>query len=332
MLLPGHVSLLRQESHTPVKLETRGVTPHDGHLHVPGNQEFWESQFHHKAAIASKLRQAGNSELARTLDECHTTFTTGHCLSCGHAWKFANRCDNKLCPVCQPRLQRQRVREVSWWTERINQPKHVTLTLANTPDFTKSHVLEAKRMLTRLRRSAFARSWRGGFYSWEVTNEGKGWHLHVHLLVEAKWIDAPGLARAWQSASRGAGYIVKVRDARGKSYLHEVTKYVAKGSQVAAWTPADILAYTAAFDGIRTFGTFGALWKLRPDWRRYLLECRRPTTCPLCESDKIFFLTTEDQQAPRLLAAAHPGIMPNQTLDHELVLDDYQFPCLAGVR
>ena len=315
-----------------VQLETRGITSHVLHTHQVRNQEFWESRFDHKSAIAAKLREAGSFDLADSLDTCHTRYTVGHCLSCGHHWKFANRCDNKICPVCQPRIQRQRVKEVQWWTARIQQPKHVTLTLKNTQDFSKSHILEAKRMLTRLRRSTFARSWKGGFYSWEITNEGRGWHLHVHLLIDCKWIDAPGLAVAWNKATGGAGYIVKVRDARGQSYLHEVTKYVAKGAQVAAWSAIDVAAFAEAFEGLRTFGTFGVLWKQRPEWRRYLEACRRPAECPECSSERIIFSAEEDRQPASADPAEQPGIIPPSEDDPELELDDFHYPRYAGVR
>jgi len=162
----------------------------------------------------------------------------------------------------------------------------VVLTVKNVADFSKAHVLEFKSWFTKLRRSKFARNWVGGFYSIEVTNEGAGWHLHLHALIEARWIDAIGLSTAWDKCTNGMGRIVKVKDARGSSYLHEVTKYVAKGSQLAAWPGRDMLKFVSAFDGVRTFGVFGKLYGLRTkfaEWLEAIQSTKPKCTCGSCE-------------------------------------------------
>jgi hypothetical protein len=155
------------------------------------------------------------------------------------------------------------------------------LTVRNTDRISKEHIKALQTGFARLRRQKVFRGVRGGFYRIEVTNEGKGWHLHIHSLVEARWIDAPALAIAWEKATKGAGCIVKVRDCRKDEYLREVTKYLAKPQQVAAWSAEDVTAYVLAFQKARTFGVFGSLYGMRTEFAEMVADLKqsRPR-CP----------------------------------------------------
>lgn len=266
-----------------LQLETRGTTSqiHQGTL--------WRSGEVFASSVAAKLREFGRLDLAEPLEKCHSESVNLRCAGCQRVNTVWNRCDLFFCARCQPRLARERAESVEWWTKQIRQPKHVVLTLANTPDLTKEHVQHMKDSFTRLRRSVFAKNWLGGFYRLEVTNEGKGWHLHLHALVDCRFIDASGLAVAWNRCNRGTGHIVKVKDCREASYLKEVTKYAVKGSELARWSAADIATFVDAFEDIRTFGVFGELYGKRTEWKEFiagLVEQRATCACG-CSSFKV---------------------------------------------
>jgi hypothetical protein len=84
--------------------------------------------------------------------------------------------------------------------------------------------------------------------------------------------------------------IVYVKDCRRSDYLREVTKYAVKGSDLASWSAEDLGAFVAALDGVRTFGTFGTLFKLNAEWKAYVLAAREEAlTCPCgCQERRIF--------------------------------------------
>lgn len=250
------------ESLPSIQLENRGTKSHD---ETPKNEqtEFWKSATVHKESLVSKLLEAGLASEAEVLGNCGRWQSVAECRGCGTAKRFSNRCDRMYCPTCAPKLAADRRRSVEWWAAQIKQPKHVVLTTRNTRQLSAADVAEFKASLTRLRRSAFARHWRGGMWSLEITNEGRGWHLHAHLLVDADWIDAPKLAIQWEKSTRGAGCIVKVLDCRERGYLQEVTKYTVKGSEIAAWSPYEVRAFVLAFAETRTFGVFGSLFGIR---------------------------------------------------------------------
>lgn len=244
-------------------LESRGVTSQKA-------PELWKSLTLHKLSVAAKLRSIGETKRALDLEECHTTFTVGQCKGCHQTEKFPNRCDRFYCPECQPRLQNDRADSVRWWTNELKQPKHVVLTVTNTSDLTQGHVKEIKKWFGRLRRTKFASNWEGGFYRIETSKEGPTWHLHIHSLIEARFIDRDGLETSWRKITNGAGYIVRVYDVRDRDYLREVTKYVVKSSQLACWSPVEINTFINAFDGVRSFGVFGCLYGKRTEWKEWI--------------------------------------------------------------
>ena len=268
-----------------LELETRGVTQHIGRVNRHNRPllkqgQLWRSQTIHKFTLAAKLRTVGATDLAASLEACHSTYTVATCCDCGSIKKFPNRCDRFFCPECQPRLAGERRRSIEWWAQRCQQPKHVVLTQRNLDHITPETIAQFRAAWNRLRRMVFARNWTGGFYSLEVTNEGRGWHLHLHALIDSRWIDAGLLSKAWHKATRGLGHIVKVQDARQKDYLKEVTKYAVKGNQLAAWTGDQSLEFIRAFDGARTFGVFGSLYGKRTEWREWLDSIQAAK--PLC--------------------------------------------------
>lgn len=258
-----------------LQLERRGTTQ-QLHQHL-----LWAKCTIHKNTTAAKLREAGHLEDAAKLENCHTHYTVALCSGCNRVNKFPNRCDLFFCAECQPRLSQDRKKAVEWWTREIRQPKHVVLTVKNVDDLSKQHVQELRSWFTKLRRTKFAANWRGGFYSIEVTNEGNGWHLHLHILVDAPWVDSFKLSEHWSKATNGMGRIVKVRDARGKDYLAEVTKYVVKGVQLAAWPKEKIVTFIQAFKGVRTFGVFGSLYGARTKFAEWWKQIRGAK--PQCE-------------------------------------------------
>lgn len=248
-----------------IKLERRGVTSQ-----IPKQGFLFAKELVFKESIVAKLDEAHRQDLADLVRGCHLTKSVRQCRGCKAHSVFWNRCDVKWCPICQGRLARERRESVEWWTQQIHQPKHVVLTARNTEEITRESVLAFKAAFAKLRRRTFASNWIGGFYSLEVTNEGRGWHLHLHALVDAKWIDSGELARQWADCVGQDMSIVKVKDARDRSYLQEVTKYAVKGSEFASWSKPDIIAFIESFEGVRTFGVFGSLYKKRTEWKEFL--------------------------------------------------------------
>ncbi|MDW8309107.1 MAG: hypothetical protein RMK20_07010 [Verrucomicrobiales bacterium] len=244
--------------------------------------------------MVARLRATHRPDLADPLAECSTRWTIRECQGCRSTVSFLNHCDRFYCPMCQPRLAKLRRQAIEWWAHTIPQPKHVVLTTRNTETITAAHLAAIKSAFARLRRSKFAANWRGGCWALEVTNEGRGWHLHIHALVDAKWIDAGQLAREWAKRVGQDFAIVKVRDCRGTEFLKEVTKYTVKGNDLANWSGSDLAAFVDAFAAGRNFGTFGTLYRRNAEWRQWLAAAEANyTACPCGCTDFRYFTPDE---------------------------------------
>ncbi len=267
--------LAPSEPHS-IKLETTGISSH-------AQLQFRRivTQAHTQTVVRS-LQLANRQDLAQKIADCGSQDIYLVCKGCRTLRVVQNHCDNHTCPRCQPKLARARYDELSFWAKAIRQPKHVVLTMRNQPWLDAGSIRSLSAAFARLRRRAFAKNWRSGLWSIEVTNEGNGWHVHLHALVDANWIDAGELARQWASILGQSFAIVKVKDAREASYLREVTKYCVKGSELATWSPSHLAEFVDAIAEARTFGTFGALYKRRSEMNagyKALMEDRGRCEC-----------------------------------------------------
>jgi hypothetical protein len=184
--------------------------------------------------------------------------------------------------VCGSWLSFKRKDKIKAWANAVKQPKHVVLTMRNTSSFSGKMIRQFRKALVSLRRGKLFNEVKGGCATLEVTNESRGWHLHAHLLLDVRWIDAGDLAQAWAKRIGQDFAIVKVKDCRETVYLQEVSKYVVKGSELARWTGEEIRQFVWALHKRRTFFTFGSLQKPTPN------EKRKPTQCECGCQDFIF--------------------------------------------
>ncbi len=272
------------------KLDKKGLT---SQISLPGLDalEIWSHQ------LAEKLAAQGRAKEAAKLADCQKHETFCHCLECGHVQTWTNHCDLFYCPRCAARISWKRRKALSWWSAEVPHPLHMVLTVRNRATLTKVYVQWFQSCHRRLRRSKFAASWRGGLTSLELTNESKGWHLHSHSLVDHNWIDGGELARQWSKIVSQDIAIVKVKAVTGAEYLHEVTKYAVKGSQSTTWSGPDLESWIDAFEGVRSFSTWGRLYKDKALRAKIstLLESE-PWECPHCGKSHCRVLDTCEEE------------------------------------
>ena len=167
-------------------------------------------------------------------------------------------------------------------TAGIPQLKHVVLTQKNFPALTRDKIRESRKNLFALRRQKVFEKKASGCASCEITNEGNGWHLHWHVLLTQKWVDASALSIAWGKLVGQEFAIVKVKAVDGTEYLREICKYVVKGDQFAKWSPAQIVEFISAIKTTRLFSTFGKFREVAKYARAVLAAEKEPCSCPDC--------------------------------------------------
>ena len=257
--------------------------------------------------ITRRLRAAGQQRLADVLDGCHRENFHRVCHQCRHTESWWNHCDNRICPICQPRLSTHRKREIEFWTSRVSSPLHVVLTVMNTGRLSASYVAGIRKAFARLRRTRFAQGWKSGLWAIETTNKGRGWHVHIHALVEARWIDAAKLAIQWGRQVGQEFAICKVQRVQGTDYLREVCKYAVKGCELEHWTPDQLSDYVESTSGQRLFGVFGRLYGARKEWTKFCRSLKdEHAACTECGCTRWAFFDEDEWEVHLAEEAAKP--------------------------
>jgi len=179
----------------------------------------------------------------------------------------------------------------------VRWPLFVTFTCRNYP--TADSVREVRRAFTKLRRHRWwKRAVAGGVAQVEMTNRGKGWHPHIHALLDCRWLSVtvpaprPGqdvakvgkraateVAEAWSDCLQRRGSVkvrrVWIRDGGDiEPAMREVLKYSLKPDQLMEMDDEHIIDAIDAIDRTRLLVTWGSLYR-RPE----LVRTKRPLAC-----------------------------------------------------
>lgn len=213
----------------------------------------------------------------RTQENVHTQI----CECCGFVHHHDYHCNKRFCPCCAWQLSCERRSVLEKCAEHLRQPKHVVLTARNNKSLAQMFkvVLAGVRKLRR--REIFSKV-RGGWCSFEVTNEGRGWHVHAHLLLDAPFIPADQLAREWGACVGQDFAIVKLKDAREKKYLAEVTKYTVKPSVFIKWPHDRRVEFVKSIRGKRMFFAFGHVAEITRQIRAFTKISRSMARTKCC--------------------------------------------------
>jgi hypothetical protein len=257
--------------------------------------KLWDEQEDFHETIRSKLAGLIDTPQYWHFSQCGRSNLYRTCKDCSRTTQFKYACNIKWCPRCNEKITRAR-RNLLWlWCQKIEQPKHLVLTQKNFRVITRARIRQHTRNLARMRRKAAFQLVRGGCVSVEITNEGNGWHLHSHWLLDVPWLNMQMISQAWGALVGQEFAICKIKDCRGKDYIQEVSKYVVEGSELARWPAEEINEFVRAVRGARFFYAFGSLFSEQPDIRRALALQRPPPV--ICECGCAKFVWEDEQDA-----------------------------------
>jgi hypothetical protein len=138
-----------------------------------------------RGALRDRLLEEGANDLASRLDRCGQPIPLT-CTGCGRESAPLSRCDRKWCPSCAPKLATLMVEKYTTLTAQMKWPLFVTWTTLNYDEPDVRPLRKAWGKLRRLR--WFRRLVPGGVAAFECTEHGKGYHWHIHALLDCKWI------------------------------------------------------------------------------------------------------------------------------------------------
>jgi NADH:ubiquinone oxidoreductase subunit len=210
-----------------------------------------------RESAAAKLRQSGHPKLAAELENCGALGVWKVCRNCGHCTVQTNTCKRHHCPECSAARATQRASSMCAAARRAARATHIVLTLRNTTKLTRQAYTQLWKAFARLRRASACRAWRGGAATAETTNDGNGWHLHIHAIVDCPPINTASLSATWFKATKGTGTIVKALPLTTSEHRQAASRYVCKPPRLAAWSGEQLAEFAAATAGARTATSFG---------------------------------------------------------------------------
>ena len=174
-----------------------------------------------------------------------------------------DRCRDRFCQPCAT----ERARHIASCVGKFATDRTirlVTLTLRQTDTSIGDDVDRIYKAFTKLRRrKLWAKSQKGGVFFIEIKRRrgDDGWHTHLHVLTEGRWIEKRDLSKAWLDVT-GDSFIVDVKFCdSGEDAARYVAKYAGKGVHGSCYHDPKILREAIiAIKGRRLVGKWGT-WR-----------------------------------------------------------------------
>lgn len=175
----------------------------------------WEAAREMRELLRAKLEEEEADDLVSKLAKCGEPLGLV-CVDCGCQISSETRCKKKWCPVCARSISAKRVARFANCIAAMRQPLFLTLTCQNYSSLTPDPIRAMRRAFGKLRRLRWwKRCVRGGVAAMEITNRGKGWHPHIHAVLDAHWLSVTTMAPSPRDA-------IEVRRAKQKASAREV--------------------------------------------------------------------------------------------------------------
>jgi hypothetical protein len=267
--------------------------------------------------LRERLKSEGETELLSKLAICQVPITL-KCTACGARKECRQQCKRKWCPSCARQLAAVRAMELEYIVERMRRPLFVTLTMRNVSTISSADVRKLRRAFGKLRhRKLWKSRTRGGVAAVEITNEGNGWHPHLHAVIDCQWLAwktppppyratpeikkdhykraAQELEKTWSKLLGQETSSIRVKRANKTTIAKEIVKYTVKNEDLvtAEGSAGDLIRALESTRLMTTFGTAhgqcicnirrdanAEMKRKRAEWREALSETN---CCPIHE-------------------------------------------------
>lgn len=183
-----------------------------------------------RSQLADRLRAEDAGDLAMKLDGCGTPLGLT-CACCGARRTVEVACKRRWCPACAWIVARERLAKYERAADTMKWPLFITLTVRNTPD--PEIIRDLRGWWSKMRRrKLMSDKVTGGISTIEVTEGEGGWHPHLHILADCRWLALHVPAPAWTDSEA----------VKRQKYDHARLELSALWSQVIGQEQASVLA------------------------------------------------------------------------------------------
>lgn len=180
--------------------------------YIAGLKKDGGKRIEEREKIRHRLEAEGEFDLAEKLANCGLPIEMV-CAHCGEHGEVETHCKRRWCPACAWLVQRKRLERYSGAVKLMRYPAFLTLTIANSPDPESVRKLR-KDWAKMRRRKIIAGKVSGGIAAIEVTNKGKGWHPHLHAIIDSKWLAVSTPEPHWTDTPED--YALKLKSAQAE--------------------------------------------------------------------------------------------------------------------
>lgn len=264
-----------------------------------------------RSELIAKLKLENADDLAEKLESCGQELKLV-CACCGNKKSVEQSCLRRWCPACAWKVQHDRIDRFTAPISGMKWPLFVTLTMPNNPDPECIRTLRGHWSKMR-RRKLMQERVTGGISTVEVTAGEGGWHPHLHVLADCRWLaihvpeptyrDSPGvrkqkcemaqreLSAIWGNVIKSEigeegrdGAIVWVTRKNAGDALKYSLKYAVKGSDLIS-TDRPIAPLIRVLSKSRMISVFGDMHgKIQNEEE----EERPAIVCQECGNEKSF--------------------------------------------
>lgn len=225
------------------------------------------------------------------------------CTTCGLSFDIPSYCGDRFCPTCNVFRRARIKRKLSFILQSLHleqgiQVRFLTLTIPNQSNLDKG----ARVLINSFRRFRQRQWWRnrvrGGCFVLEVTGRPGCWHIHLHAIIESRYLPIRIVSRIWAECSPGR--IVHIKLIPVAAVVRYLTKYITK----TELSIADRRIASFQLKNVRLFQPFGS-------WHAASLKAPHyGHACPRCGD--LYFLTESQlrKQFEMLAPAVGPMYQP----------------------
>lgn len=194
------------------------------------------------------------------------------CAGCGFSFDAPVYCGNRFCSICSGPRSRRMVAKLKAIVSQVKpcfgyKVRFLTLTIPN-----QEVASDGYRILVSSFRKFRNRQWwrnrvKGGAYVVEITGSPGRWHVHLHAMLECRYLPARMLSKLWASVSPGR--IVHIKNVPPDAASAYLCKYMAK----SAVLPEYQYQLSEDLKGFRLFQPFGSWHALALLVKKINYEC-----------------------------------------------------------
>lgn len=223
---------------------------------------------------------------------CYRAITI-RCSKCGYDHEVQGYCSDRLCPDCRKRkywhLYQGYLRILRGKSNLV----HLVLTVKNLKYFNKPAIKKIRKEFNQLRKRKIWQSVTGGMYVIQVSEKGKGYHLHLHVIIETKsYLPQSVISKQWRSIT--GSYVVNIKQVKNQRILRYVLRDFFQAPRVT-----DPQLWADIFSRVRMVHTFGSWFGLKLEKYSFVCpKCGNTTWITEFELERLWNSPAEFERGP----------------------------------